>query len=166
MATIPQHPLTQDMYQDPYAMSAEDAYTVNMDVPTTSEEPMYVNSKQYNRILRRRDTRARWEQNHRILKRSTGYIHESRHRHAMRRPRGPGGRFLSAAELAALDGQMKNDLELVGNGIGNHVMNNSHLLNTGLHVHGLFGFMNDQINHFGVDETMTINPSLMEYRKF
>ncbi|KAJ3204549.1 Transcriptional activator [Entophlyctis luteolus] len=85
------------------------------------EEPMYVNSKQYNRILKRREARARLfakfkphhgpDGDNGIItfgnvsgntKAVPHYAHESRHRHAMRRPRGPGGRFLTAAELAAL----------------------------------------------------------------
>jgi len=103
--------------------------TMNEGVETATghEEPMYVNAKQYNRILKRRDARARWEQTTRNVRKEKGYIHESRHRHAMKRPRGAGGRFLSVAELAALDaqGQAKDDLSIVS-ALSNHVLNNTH----------------------------------------
>lgn len=100
----------------------------------TEDEPLYVNPKQYNRILKRREVRGRMEEKRKRTEEAirTGklvipnantpkaggkrakeipstddgddkktYQHESRHKHAMRRPRGPGGRFLTAEEIKA-----------------------------------------------------------------
>ncbi|KAG0023198.1 Transcriptional activator [Podila clonocystis] len=70
------------------------------------EEPLYVNAKQY--------------------------LHESRHKHAMRRPRGPGGRFLTAAEIAALEEREKGQHQ---HGLSNHNSNNNN--GDGHHHHQL-----------------------------
>lgn len=88
------------MPQDMMGMSAQLGGAV------LEEEPLYVNAKQYNRILKRRAARAKIDAQLRQQRAKQGerapYMHESRHKHAMKRPRGPGGRFLTAAEIAAL----------------------------------------------------------------
>lgn len=101
----------------PQPGSAQDSPTNNSssnnNAASPTDQPYYVNAKQYHRILKRRIARAKLEETLKIQRVRKPYLHESRHKHAMRRPRGQGGRFLTAAEIAELE---KKELEKNGTG--------------------------------------------------
>lgn len=85
-----------------YAQGSYEGARVGSQLQETAQQPFYVNAKQYYRIIKRRYARARLEENIRISRERKPYLHESRHKHAMRRPRGQGGRFLTVAEIKAM----------------------------------------------------------------
>jgi len=64
------------------------------------ETPFYINVRQYKRILKRRVARQRLEVRSRYaLESRRFYLHESRHKHAIRRSRESGDKFLNKDEL-------------------------------------------------------------------
>lgn len=72
------------------------------DVPETITAPLYVNAKQYDRIVKRRIERAQLSfRIKRNPKKQLGYEHECRHVHAMKRPRNSKGKFLTKSEIEA-----------------------------------------------------------------
>ncbi|KAK1250270.1 hypothetical protein MKX08_010273 [Trichoderma sp. CBMAI-0020] len=88
----------------PPAPAMQHPQSPEMPAGAVEESPLYVNAKQFHRILKRRVARQRLEEQLRLTSKGRKpYLHESRHNHAMRRPRGPGGRFLTAEEVAAMD---------------------------------------------------------------
>ncbi|KAK4961175.1 Transcriptional activator [Elasticomyces elasticus] len=105
----PPRPPTQPQ-QAPPSQPPQQQQSPEVPVAGSAEEsPLYVNAKQFHRILKRRMARQKLEEQLRISSKGRKpYLHESRHNHAMRRPRGPGGRFLTADEVAQMEAKTAN----------------------------------------------------------
>ncbi|KAL8927126.1 MAG: hypothetical protein Q9208_002510 [Pyrenodesmia sp. 3 TL-2023] len=84
---------SMNMLRGVYSGSSE---TPQPQIPQPEGSLVYINAKQFPRIIKRRAARKLRQEVSDIHR---PYKHESRHKHAMKRPRGPGGRFLTREEL-------------------------------------------------------------------
>uniref|UniRef100_A0A2P2JG56 Nuclear transcription factor Y subunit n=1 Tax=Rhizophora mucronata TaxID=61149 RepID=A0A2P2JG56_RHIMU len=101
------------------------AMRVPLPFSMADEGPIYVNVKQYHGILRRRQSRAKQEAQNKLVKARKPYLHESRHRHALNRVRGTGGRFLSTKKLQQSNPGPTTNKDSVSETINVHQMNRS-----------------------------------------
>ena len=96
-----------------YSLFKKDYYNIKIPIKSLNDnEYIYVNSRQYYRILKRRETRKKLKELYNIndnIKKN--YMHESRHKHAMNRERGKRGRFLSKREKEILKQENNNNKE-------------------------------------------------------
>jgi len=101
---VPRSSVPPQMSQPPPPSVQQHQQSPEIAAGAVEESPLYVNAKQFHRILKRRMARQKLEEALRLTSKGRKpYLHESRHNHAMRRPRGPGGRFLTADEVAAME---------------------------------------------------------------
>ncbi|MCL7031547.1 hypothetical protein MKW94_026843 [Papaver nudicaule] len=96
-----------------YGGSQTTAGRVMLPLNVNSEDgPIFVNSKQYHRIMQRRVCRAKAQLGKKVARVRKPYLHESRHLHAMRRARGCGGRFLTKKASAEKGGSGMDNIQL------------------------------------------------------
>lgn len=99
-----QQPMPQPSHTNMPPPLPPQTQTIEPPPGAAEDSPLYVNAKQFHRILKRRVARQKLEEQLRLSSKTRKpYLHESRHNHAMRRPRGPGGRFLTADEVTAME---------------------------------------------------------------
>lgn len=86
-------PMLQNFSESPFMLDSLTPMKCMLPTNMLEEEPVFVNARQYERILKRRVAKTR-EQDTVTPKEKKPYKHESRHSHACKRERGPSGAFL------------------------------------------------------------------------
>lgn len=91
-----------DPYQEEYEEGRRKCYVPETGYPPIngSNDAMFINPKQIYWIKKRKVRREMLDSM--MVMQKSNYLHESRHRHAMKRLRAPTGRFLTKEEAAAL----------------------------------------------------------------